>query len=132
VPLPATMLVSLRKFWKTHRHPKLVFPAVGRGWRERATQRSAGAGQSMSISSIQHCFRLARAAAAIKGRGDRPYPASPLRDAPARRRSEPAPDRRLPRTRFTRHHRDLHAPDRGEREARALAAIDKLNRQATA
>jgi integrase len=35
VPLPAMMLTRLRQFWKTHRHPKLVFPAVGRGWRER-------------------------------------------------------------------------------------------------
>ena len=33
VPLPPRMLAALREFWKTHRHPQLIFPAVGRGWR---------------------------------------------------------------------------------------------------
>jgi site-specific recombinase XerD len=30
VPLPQTLLVALRKFWLTHRHPRLLFPN-GRG-----------------------------------------------------------------------------------------------------
>jgi len=30
VPLPQTLLVALRKFWRTHRHPRLLFPN-GRG-----------------------------------------------------------------------------------------------------
>jgi integrase len=56
VPLPATMLASLREFGKTHRHPKLVFPAVGRGWRERATPESA-------LSSSKPCSPCPRSSA---------------------------------------------------------------------
>jgi integrase/recombinase XerD len=66
VPLSPFMLERLRGFWKTHRHPRLLFPGVGRGWRERASERSASANEPMSVSSIQHCFRLACAEAGIK------------------------------------------------------------------
>ncbi len=34
VPLPRETLYLLRRYWKTHRNPKLVFPAVGRGHRK--------------------------------------------------------------------------------------------------
>ena len=30
LPLPPTTLLLLREFWKTHRNPKLLFPAEGR------------------------------------------------------------------------------------------------------
>ncbi len=66
VPLAEPMLATLRSFWKTHRHPRLLFPAVGRGWRERALERAQSAEGAMSVSSIQHCFRLACAQAGIK------------------------------------------------------------------
>lgn len=66
VPLPPFMLVRLRAFWKAHRHPRLLFPAVGRGWRERAAERSGQAEAGMSVSSLQHGFRLAAAAAGLK------------------------------------------------------------------
>lgn len=69
VPLPAGLLVELRAWWKQHRHPRLLFPAVGRGWREvRAPSRREHGGpplhdQPMSVGSIQHGFRLALAGA---------------------------------------------------------------------
>ena len=66
VPLAEPMLATLRTFWKSHRHPRLLFPAVGRGWRERAIERSQSADGAMSMSSIQHTFRLACAQAGIK------------------------------------------------------------------
>ena len=31
VPLPQQTLNLLRQYWKTHRNPKLIFPALGRG-----------------------------------------------------------------------------------------------------
>lgn len=67
VPLPPAMLTELRAWWKTHRHPRWVFPAVGRGWREEhaATERLRAAGEPMGIGSIQHCMRLAVAEAKL-------------------------------------------------------------------
>lgn len=61
VPLPAGLLVELRHWWKEHRHPRLLFPAVGRGWREHGGQPLRD--EPMSVGSIQHCFRLALASA---------------------------------------------------------------------
>jgi site-specific recombinase XerD len=59
VPLPAMMLGELRAFWKTHRHPRWLFPSVGRGWRERpeARERLAAATEPMGHGSVQHCLR---------------------------------------------------------------------------
>jgi len=61
VPLPPQMLAELRAWWRTHRHPRWVFPGVGRGWREGpgARQRLSQAVEPMGIGSIQHCLRLA-------------------------------------------------------------------------
>lgn len=60
VPLPESMREELRAFWRTHRHPKWVFPGVGRGWREGpgARERLALATEPMGVGSIQHCLRL--------------------------------------------------------------------------
>jgi len=33
IPLPQTTLILLRVYWKTHRHPRLLFPAEGRDHR---------------------------------------------------------------------------------------------------
>ena len=131
VPLSVTMLTSLREFWKTHRHPKLIFPAVCRGWRERATQRSAGAGQAMSISSIQHCFRLARAAAGIKVEAT----VHTLRHSYATHLLEEGVSLRQIATYLGHASLDttvIYTHLTAVSEARALAAIDKLNRQAAA
>ena len=67
VPLPAMMLTELRVFWKTHRHPRWLFPSVGRGWRERpeARARLATATEPMGPGSVQHCLRLAVADARL-------------------------------------------------------------------
>jgi integrase/recombinase XerD len=67
VPLPPLMLAELRAWWRTHRHPRWIFPGVGRGWREqpqRVTQ-LAHAVEPMGVGSVQHCLRLARVEAQL-------------------------------------------------------------------
>ena len=56
VPLPAVLLAALRSWWREHRHPRLLFPAVGRGWREHGGHPLND--EPMGVGSIQHCFRL--------------------------------------------------------------------------
>lgn len=67
VPLPRWTYLELRAFWKTHRHPRLIFPGTGRGWRDRPeSQRTlAQAREPMSAGSVQTCLRHARAAARL-------------------------------------------------------------------
>lgn len=67
VPLPGWTLQELRSFWKTHRHPMLLFPGVGRGWREKpgSVARLAHAAEPMGVGSVQNCLRHARADARL-------------------------------------------------------------------
>lgn len=65
VPLPQGMLLELRAWWKQHRHPQLLFPALGRGWREHRNERIARCDEPMSICTIQKCMREAVAAARV-------------------------------------------------------------------
>ena len=76
VPLPKSILGELRAYWVTHRHPRFLFPATGRGWRvnrratdtEQAAALSAHQGkatEAMSESSVQNAFRLALAASGV-------------------------------------------------------------------
>lgn len=67
VPLPLWAYRELQDYWKTHRHPRWVFPGVGRGWRETpgGVERLAQATEPMGVGSIQHCVRLARADARL-------------------------------------------------------------------
>ena len=65
VPLPAPVLARLREFWASHRHPQLVFPGAGCAWRERGPDARGQAGAPMTVSSAQHCWRLAVAAAGL-------------------------------------------------------------------
>ncbi|MBK8478320.1 MAG: tyrosine-type recombinase/integrase [Opitutaceae bacterium] len=67
VPLPAAMLHELRRYWKTHRNARWVFPAVGRGWREKPAcrERLGKIDEPMGQSSVQHCMKIARAAARL-------------------------------------------------------------------
>lgn len=69
VPIPDVVLVWLRAWWLTHRHPRWLFPGVGRGWRDGADGTSpatlAAATEPMGVSSIQHCMRLAVAQAQL-------------------------------------------------------------------
>ena len=67
IPLPPAMAEELRAFWKTHRHPRWLFPGVGRGWRDgsSSTAALAQATEPMGVGSIQHCMRLAVAQAGL-------------------------------------------------------------------
>lgn len=67
VPLPEAMLQELRAFWRTHRHPRWIFPGVGRGWREQPARLAqlGAAVEPMGVGSVQHCLRLARAEAQL-------------------------------------------------------------------
>lgn len=66
VPLPLWCYRELQDYWRTHRHPRWIFPGVGRGWREAdSTPQLASADRPMGIGSIQHCVRLARAQARL-------------------------------------------------------------------
>lgn len=60
VPLPKKTLDTLRQHWRSHRHPRLVFPAYGRDSRS-----AASATQPMAISSVQGAFRAAKQQAGI-------------------------------------------------------------------
>lgn len=63
VPLPKTALSILRAHWKTHRHPRLLFAALGRDSRS-----ARSADTAMAISSVQGAFRAARREAGIHKR----------------------------------------------------------------
>lgn len=64
VPLPAAALHLLRRHWTTHRHPRLIFPALGRG-----RNQAAAAQAPMPKSSVQGAFRRAKLDAGIHKRG---------------------------------------------------------------
>lgn len=66
-PLPPAMVEELRGWWRTHRHPRWVFPGVGRGWRDGSSSLAAlaQAEEPMGVGSIQHCVRLAVAEAGL-------------------------------------------------------------------
>jgi integrase/recombinase XerD len=63
VPLPDTTYALLRRYWLTHRNPKLIFPALGRGCNLGPTSLAP-----MAIDSVQGAFREAKIAAAIRKR----------------------------------------------------------------
>ncbi|MBD3375752.1 tyrosine-type recombinase/integrase [candidate division KSB1 bacterium] len=60
IPLPQRTLELLRKFWKTHRNPKWIFPAPGRGGNKMPF-----ADKPLPLSSIQIAFKEAKVAAGI-------------------------------------------------------------------
>lgn len=61
VPLPERTLLLLRQLWKTHRHPRLIFPARGHNGQGAAT-----ATEPMDRSTLQRAFRLALQASGVK------------------------------------------------------------------
>ncbi len=63
VPLPEATYLLLRTYWSTHRNPKLIFPALGRG--QNLGPRSE---TPMSIESVQGAFREAKIKASIRKR----------------------------------------------------------------
>lgn len=64
VPLPEATLALLRKYWRTHRNPKLIFPAVGRSRVKAPTSTIP-----MSIEGVQGGMRRAKFAAGINKKG---------------------------------------------------------------
>jgi site-specific recombinase XerD len=60
VPLPESTIHILRQYWKTHHHPRLVFPAIGRNGKKASTAESP-----MPKSSVQGAFRRAKDLAGI-------------------------------------------------------------------
>jgi integrase len=63
VPLPHRTLSLLREHWKTHRNPRLLFPALGRDGRA-----GPQATTPMAIQSVQGAMRGATRAAGITKR----------------------------------------------------------------
>jgi integrase len=64
VPLPNSTLGLLREYWRTHRNPTLLFPALGRNCKEGAT-----ATVPMNRTSAQEALRQAKRAAGINKKG---------------------------------------------------------------
>ena len=63
VPLPTSMCQELRRYWKFHRHPLLLFPNVGRGDNrgpEALARRMHTATGPMPCSSLQRLLIVAR------------------------------------------------------------------------
>jgi len=60
VPLPQRTLVRLRECWKSHHHPRFLFPGKGHGGQGAAT-----APEPMCRSTLQRAFRLALAASGV-------------------------------------------------------------------
>jgi site-specific recombinase XerD len=61
VPLPRATLALLRQFWSTHRNPRWLFPAPGRGGGGMSTAEGP-----MPHSSVQNVFRRALADSGIR------------------------------------------------------------------
>jgi integrase/recombinase XerD len=62
LPISETMIDDLRRYWKIHRHPLLLFPNVGRGDNspEHIATRMHEAISPMPISSLQRLIGVAR------------------------------------------------------------------------
>ena len=63
VPLPERTLQRLREVWRTHRHPRWLFPAKGKSGLGAPTAK-----QPMCRTTLQGAFRLALKASGIKKR----------------------------------------------------------------
>ncbi len=62
IPISQTMVEDLRRYWKFHRHPLLIFPNVGRGDNdlELTARRMHTATRPMPVSSLQRLIVVAR------------------------------------------------------------------------
>ena len=63
VPLPHSTLKLLRQYWVTHRNPRLLFPAIGRGGQDAHDSQTP-----MAKSSVQGALRKAKFEAGIRKR----------------------------------------------------------------
>jgi integrase/recombinase XerD len=69
VPISATMIAKLRRYWNFHRNPHWLFPGVGRGWKERTRSLAVAMGEAthpMSVASVQNALRMILPASGIK------------------------------------------------------------------
>lgn len=69
VPIAPQMIADLRRFWRRHRHPRLLFPGMQVDWKalkQPLTARALRATEPMSESAVQNAFRLALAASGLK------------------------------------------------------------------
>jgi site-specific recombinase XerD len=68
IPLPESTLLMLREFWKTHRHPRFLFPADGRNHRYGRPAKRTGTGAEpvpfasqsttpMSVTAVQGAIK---------------------------------------------------------------------------
>lgn len=63
VPLPHETLALLRRYWRTHKNPTFLFPALGRGGNH-----ASAATSHLAPDSVQGAFRRARFDAGIQKR----------------------------------------------------------------
>jgi integrase len=64
VPLPPSTLAILRKYWASHRHPRLIFPAMG-----PTRQEAPPTENHMSTGGVRDALRVAIKEAGIRKRG---------------------------------------------------------------
>ncbi len=65
VPLPESMLVRLREFWRTHRNKRFLFPSPGCGDRRDNERRMGQAQAPMSVPGFEQVIKLARIEAGL-------------------------------------------------------------------
>ena len=65
VPLPESTLLMLRAHWRTHRHPRWLFPAQGRGDMRDLAARCKAADAPQAKTSLQAAMRRACVASGI-------------------------------------------------------------------
>jgi integrase len=79
VPLPEAALRDLEQWWRWHRHPRLLFPAMGHSWKGTLQRGQAErdrlqreqlhyAEHPMSDSALQNAWRMALAASGVDRR----------------------------------------------------------------
>jgi integrase/recombinase XerD len=69
VPVAPAMIERLRRYWCAHRNQHWLFPAVGRGWKDRWRSLAVAMAQAtkpMSVSSVQAAMRMAVASCGLK------------------------------------------------------------------
>ena len=72
VPIGPDMLELLREWYRQHRHPKFVFPGVGKAWKEKYGCQATAlreAGHCMCDSSVQAAMRAAILTSRLKKEG---------------------------------------------------------------
>ena len=108
VPLPEGTLLMLRSFWRTHRCPIWLFPAVTRMGLKHSLET-----RGRSDSPLEPAGRIPSSARQSRHpqEGAHPHAAPFLRDAPARGRGESPSDPEVSRALERAHDPDLHPSD---------------------